>query len=269
MNSEKKLFLLDAYALIFRAYYAFISNPMKNTKGQNTSTAFGFTVTLDDVLKNQNPTHIAVAFDPAGPTFRNNLFPAYKANRKETPEDIRNAIPAIKKIIEAYNIPVIESIGFEADDVIGTLAKQAEKKGFKVFMMTPDKDYHQLVSDNIVMFKPRKSGNDSEIIGHAEVCGKFGITDPRQFIDILAFWGDASDNVPGIPGVGEKTAVKMISEFGNLENVYQNLDKFKGKLRENWRSIKIRLYSHANWSPYGLMYRLFLMRNCTSERKVI
>jgi DNA polymerase-1 len=242
MDSEKKLFLLDAYALIFRSYYAFISNPMKNSKGQNTSTAFGFTITLDDVLKNQKPSHIAVAFDPAGPTFRNELFPAYKANRQETPEDIRKAVPYIKKIIEAYNIPVIESIGFEADDVIGTLAKQAEKEGFKVFMMTPDKDYNQLVSENILLFKPRKSGSDSEIIGPAEVCQKFGITDPLQFIDILALWGDSSDNVPGVPGIGEKTAIKMISEFGSLDIIYQNLDKFKGKLRENLENFKDQAY---------------------------
>jgi DNA polymerase-1 len=238
MDSEKKLFLLDAYALIFRSYYAFISNPMKNSKGQNTSTTFGFTVTLDEVLKSQRPSHIAVAFDPAGPTFRNHLFPAYKANRQETPEDIREAVPVIKRIIKAYNIPVIESPGFEADDVIGTLAKQAENEGFKVFMMTPDKDYYQLVSDNIVLFKPRKSGNDSEIISSAEVCQKFGITDPLQFIDILALWGDSSDNVPGVPGVGEKTAIKMISEYGSLENIYNNLDKFKGKLRENLEAFK-------------------------------
>jgi len=242
MDSEKKLFLLDAYALIFRSYYAFISNPMKNSKGQNTSTAFGFTVTLDEVLKSQNPSHIAVAFDPAGPTFRNELFPAYKANRQETPEDIRNAVPAIKKIIEAYNIPVVQSAGFEADDVIGTLAKQAEKEGFKVFMMTPDKDYGQLVSDNIFMFKPRKSGNDSEILGQTEICQKFGISNPLQFIDILALWGDSSDNIPGVPGIGEKTAIKMISEYGSIDNVYNNLDKFKGKLKENLEYFKDQAY---------------------------
>jgi DNA polymerase-1 len=242
MENEKKLFLLDAYALIFRSYYAFISNPMKNSKGQNTSTAFGFTVTLDEVLKNQNPSHIAVAFDPAGPTFRNELFPAYKANRQETPEDIRNAVPVIKRIIEAYNIPVIQCQGFEADDVIGTLSKQAEKEGFKVFMMTPDKDYNQLVSDNIVMFKPRKSGSDSEIVSKNDVCAKFGITDPVQFIDILALWGDSSDNVPGVPGVGEKTSIKMISEYGSLDNIYMNLDKFKGKLRENLENFKEQAY---------------------------
>jgi len=246
MESDKKLFLLDAYALIFRSYYAFISNPMKNSKGQNTSTAFGFTITLDDVLKNQKPSHIAVAFDPTGPTFRNELFPQYKANRQETPEDIRAAIPAIKKILEAYNIPVIEYMGFEADDVIGTLAKQAEKEGFKVFMMTPDKDYNQLVSENIVLFKPRKSGNDSELIGPAEVCLKFGLSRPEQFIDILALWGDSSDNVPGVPGVGEKTAIKMISEYGSLDNIYLNLDKFKGKLRENLENFKDQAYLSKN-----------------------
>lgn len=242
MVNEKTLFLLDAYALIFRSYYAFISNPMKNSKGQNTSTAFGFTVTLDEVLKNQNPSHIAVAFDPSGPTFRNELFPLYKANRQETPEDIRNAVPFIKKIIEAYNIPVVEAEGFEADDVIGTLSKQAEKEGFKVFMMTPDKDYNQLVSENIVLFKPRKSGNDSEVLGSSEICQKFGITDPSQFIDILALWGDSSDNVPGVPGVGEKTAIKMISEYGSLDTIYENLDKFKGKLRENLENYKEQAY---------------------------
>jgi DNA polymerase-1 len=242
MDSEKKLFLLDAYALIFRSYYAFISNPMKNSKGLNTSTAFGFTITLDDVLKNQKPSHIAVAFDPAGPTFRNEVFPAYKANRQETPEDIKTAVPYIKKIIEAYNIPVIESQGFEADDVIGTLSKQAEKEGFKVYMMTPDKDYYQLVSENIVLFKPRKSGSDSEIIGFNEVCNKFGISEPAQFIDILALWGDSSDNVPGVPGIGEKTAIKMISEYGSLDNIYLNLDKFKGKLRENLENFKEQAY---------------------------
>ncbi len=242
MVNEKTLFLLDAYALIFRSYYAFISNPMKNSKGQNTSTAFGFTITLDDVLKNQNPSHIAVAFDPSGPTFRNELFPLYKANRQETPEDIRNAVPFIKKIIEAYNIPVVEAQGFEADDVIGTLSKQAEKEGFKVFMMTPDKDYNQLVSENIVLFKPRKSGSDSEVLGSSEVCQKFGITNPSQFIDILALWGDSSDNVPGVPGVGEKTAVKMISEYGSLDNIYENLDKFKGKLRENLENYRKQAY---------------------------
>lgn len=242
MDSEKKLFLLDAFALIFRSYYAFISNPMRNSKGKNTSTAFGFTITLDDVLKNQNPSHIAVAFDPSGPTFRNDLFPAYKANRQETPEDIKAAVPYIKKIIEAYNIPVIESAGYEADDVIGTLAKQAEKEGFKVYMMTPDKDYNQLVSENIVLFKPRKSGNDSEIIDSNAICSKFGIQDPAQFIDILALWGDSSDNIPGVPGIGEKTAIKLISEFGSLDNVYNNLDKFKGKQLENLVNFKEQAY---------------------------
>jgi DNA polymerase I len=238
MPENKKLFLLDAYALIFRAYYAFISNPMRNSKGQSTSTAFGFTVTLDEVLKNQDPSHIAVAFDPAGGTFRNIMYPEYKSNRLETPEDIIKAVPVIKKILQAYNIPVIEVSGYEADDVIGTLAKQAEKEGFNVFMMTPDKDYAQLVSDKIKIFKPRKSGNDSEILDSADICRKYSITDPEQFIDILALWGDSSDNVPGVPGIGEKTAVKLISEYGNIDNIYLNIDQQKGKIKENLQSFK-------------------------------
>lgn len=246
MNPEKKLFLLDAYALIFRSYYAFIANPMKNSGGQNTSTIFGFTITLDDVLKNQNPSHIAVAFDPAGPTFRNDMFPQYKANRQETPEDIKLSVPYIKKIIEAYNIPVVEYPGFEADDIIGTLAKQAEKQGFKVFMMTPDKDYGQLVSDQIMMFKPRKSGSDSEILGPVEICSKYGINNPLQLIDILALWGDASDNVPGVPGIGEKTAIKIISEYGSLSKLYEHLNDFKGKIRENLENFKDQAFLSQN-----------------------
>ena len=231
--AEKKLFLLDAYALIFRAYYAFISNPIKNSKGFNTSTIFGFINTLDEVLRKEDPSHIAVAFDPAGPTFRNELYPGYKANRDETPEDIRSSIPWIKKIIEAYNIPVVEAKGYEADDVIGTLAKQAEKEGFKVYLMTPDKDYAQLVSENIFMFKPKRSGNEAEIWGIPEVKENFGVENPMQVIDILALWGDSSDNVPGIPGIGEKTSKKLIAEYKSLEAIFENADKFKGKQKEN------------------------------------
>ena len=231
--AEKKLFLLDAYALIFRAYYAFISNPIKNSKGFNTSTIFGFINTLDEVLRKEDPSHIAVAFDPAGPTFRNELYPGYKANRDETPEDIRSSIPWIKKIIEAYNIPVVEAKGYEADDVIGTLAKQAEKEDFKVYLMTPDKDYAQLVSENIFMFKPKRSGNEAEIWGIPEVKENFGVENPMQVIDILALWGDSSDNVPGIPGIGEKTSKKLIAEYKSLEAIFENADKFKGKQKEN------------------------------------
>ncbi len=231
--TEKKLFLLDAYALIFRAYYAFITNPIKNTKGFNTSTIFGFINTLDEVIRKENPSHIAVVFDPAGPTFRNELYPEYKANREETPEDIRASFPWVRKIIEAYNIPVVEAPGFEADDVIGTLSKQAEKEGFKVFLMTPDKDFAQLVSENIFMYKPKRSGNEAEILGVQEVKEKFSVEDPLQVIDILALWGDSSDNVPGIPGIGEKTSKKLISEFKSLEAILNNIDKFKGKQKEN------------------------------------
>ena len=238
MSSSKRLFLLDAYALIYRAYFAFISNPMRNSKGINTSTTFGFTLALDDVLKNQKPTHIAIAFDPPGPTFRHTLFPSYKATRAITPEDIHSSVPYIKKIVEAYNIPVIEYDGFEADDVIGTIAKQAENEGFEVFMMTPDKDFAQLVTPNIKMYKPRRFGNDSEIWGPAEVMQNFEIKDPRQVIDVLALWGDASDNVPGVPGIGEKTAKKIIGTYGSLQNVYDHLDDFKGKLKENMESFR-------------------------------
>jgi DNA polymerase-1 len=233
MSESKKLFLLDAYALIFRAYYAFINNPMTNSKGLNTSTILGFVNTMDEVLRKETPSHIAVVFDPSGPTFRKDLYPEYKANREATPEDIKLTIPWIKKIIEAYNIPVVEVENFEADDVIGTLAFKAEKEGFTVFMMTPDKDYSQLVSDNIFMFKPKRSGNDIEILGPKEINEKFQTSDPKQVIDVLALWGDSSDNVPGVPGIGEKTAKKLISEYGSIENVYKNLDQFKGKQREN------------------------------------
>jgi DNA polymerase-1 len=233
MSESKKLFLLDAYALIFRAYYAFINNPMTNSKGLNTSTILGFVNTMDEVLRKETPSHIAVVFDPSGPTFRKDLYPEYKANREATPEDIKLTIPWIKKIIEAYNIPVVEVENFEADDVIGTLAFKAEKEGFTVFMMTPDKDYSQLVSDNIFMFKPKRSGNDIEILGPKEINEKFQTSDPKQVIDVLALWGDSSDNVPGVPGIGEKTAKKLISEYGSVENVYKNLDQFKGKQREN------------------------------------
>ena len=233
MSDSKKLFLLDAYALIFRAYYAFINNPMTNSKGLNTSTILGFVNTLDEVLRKESPSHIAVVFDPSGPTFRKDLFPEYKANRESTPEDIKLTIPWIKKIIEAFNIPVVEVENYEADDVIGTLALKAEKEGFTVFMMTPDKDYSQLVSDNIFMFKPKRSGNDIEILGPKEINEKFQTSDPKQVIDVLALWGDSSDNVPGVPGIGEKTAKKLISEYGSIENVYKNLDKFKGKQKEN------------------------------------
>jgi len=228
-----RLFLLDAYALIYRSYFAFINAPRVNSKGLNTSTMLGFVNTLDQLIKNEKPTHIAIAFDMKGPTFRHDMFPAYKAQREEMPEDIRKAIPYIRDIIKGYNIPIIEKEGFEADDVIGTLAKTAEKEGFQVFMVTPDKDYAQLVSENIFMYKPKRMGNEMEILGIEQVCEKFEITNPLQVIDVLGLMGDTSDNIPGCPGVGPKTAMKLVSEFGSIEGVYQNINKLKGKQKES------------------------------------
>lgn len=229
---QKKLFLLDAYALIFRSFYAFITNPMYNSEGLNTSAIYGFVITLDEVLRNQNPDYIGVVFDPPGPTFRNDLYTEYKANREETPEDIKKSIPIIKRILEAYNIDVIEIPGFEADDVIGTLAGKASEAGFDTYMMTPDKDFGQLVSERIRMYKPGIAGKNAEILGIQEIKEKYGIDNPLQVIDILALMGDASDNIPGVPGVGPKTAEKLIKEFISLENLYNNVDKLKGKLKE-------------------------------------
>lgn len=228
-----RLFLLDAYALIYRSYFAFINAPRVNSKGLNTSTMLGFVNTLDQLIKNEKPTHIAIAFDMKGPTFRHDMFPAYKAQREEMPEDIRKAIPYIRDIIKGYNIPIIEKEGFEADDVIGTLAKTAEKEGYQVFMVTPDKDYAQLVSENIFMYKPKRMGNEMEILGVGQVCEKFEITNPLQVIDVLGLMGDTSDNIPGCPGIGPKTAMKLVSEFGSIEGVYQNINKLKGKQKES------------------------------------
>lgn len=233
MNQEKKLFLLDAYALIFRAYYAFISNPMTNSKGFPTSTIFGFTLALEEILRKEDPTHIAVVFDPPGPTFRHVLFPEYKANREATPEDIKKSVPYIKKLIEGFNIPVVEESGYEADDVIGTIAKTAEKEGYTVYMMTPDKDFAQLVSERIFIYKPGRGGSAPEILGPDEVREKFLVEHPSQVIDILALWGDSSDNIPGAPGIGEITAKKLIGQFQSVEGIYENLDQLKGKQKEN------------------------------------
>ena len=230
--SKKTLFLIDAYALIFRAFYAFINSKMLNSNGINTAPIFGFVLALDDILRNQKPSHIAVVFDPPGGSFRNEMYPLYKANRDETPEPIIDAVPWIKKIVKAFNIPVIEVLGFEADDVIATIARQAQEKEFLTYMMTPDKDFMQLVTDNILIFKPAKSGAMPEIIGVEDVKTKFGIEQPFQFIDILALWGDSADNVPGAPGIGEKGAIKLIGEFKSLENIYNNLDKIKERTKE-------------------------------------
>ena len=229
----QKLFLLDAYALIFRSYYAFINRPIKNSKGQNTSAIYGFTATLDELIRKENPDYIAVVFDYPGPNFRNILYPEYKANRMKTPEEIKTSVPYIKKVLEGYNIPVIEIDGYEADDVIGTIAKRGEEEGFRVFMMTPDKDYGQLVSDNIVMYKPAKSNNEAEILGKAEILNLYSIQDPVQVVDILALWGDASDNIPGAPGIGEKTAKELIVKYGTVENLFDHIHELKGKQRDS------------------------------------
>lgn len=231
---DKKLFLLDAYALIYRAYFAFAKNPRINSKGQNTSAAFGFTNALIDIIKSEEPTHIAVVFDPpGGATHRQEDFEAYKAHREEMPEDIRSMILPIKTIIEAFNIPIIQVEGFEADDVIGTMAKIAETKGFYTYMMTPDKDFGQLVSDKIFMYKPGRGGNPAEVWGVPEVCAKFEVDDPIKVIDILGLWGDAADNIPGIPGIGEKTSKQLIQKYGSVENLIANADELKGKQKEN------------------------------------
>lgn len=231
-NQPKKLFLLDAYALIFRAYYAFIKNPRVTSKGLNTSAIFGFLLALEEVLQKYKPTHIAVVFDTATPTFRHVMFSEYKANRDETPEDIKKAVPYIKRLIEAYKIPVIDYPGFEADDVIGTLARKASERGFTTFMMTPDKDFAQLVSGNVFMMKPSRSGNESIMWGVDDIKREFCVNRPEQVIDVLALMGDSADNIPGAPGVGPKTAMKLISEYGSVEELFRNTDKLKGKLKE-------------------------------------
>ena len=227
----KRLFLLDAYALIYRAYYAFMRMPRINSKGLNTSAIFGFVNTLEDVLNREKPTHLAVVFDPSGPTFRHEAYEQYKANREATPEDIRVAVPIIKQIVEAYRIPVIEVPGYEADDVIGTLAGMAAERDFEVLMMTPDKDYGQLVTDKIKIYKPRFGGSGFDTLGVTEVLEKWGLETTAQVIDLLALMGDASDNIPGCPGVGEKTAVKLLQQFGSVENMLEHTDEIKGALR--------------------------------------
>ncbi|OAV71937.1 DNA polymerase I [Bacteroidales bacterium Barb4] len=226
-----KLFLIDAYALIYRSYYAFIKSPRINSKGVNTSAVFGFVHTLEEVLKREEPSHIAVAFDPKGPTFRHEAYEQYKAQREETPEVIRASVPVIKEIVEAYNIPILEVPRYEADDVIGTVAKQAAAEGFEVFMMTPDKDYGQLVDEHIFMYRP-KFGGDYEVMGIPQVLEKYGLTSTEQVIDLLALMGDTSDNIPGCPGVGEKTAQKLLTEFGTTENLLANTALIKGALRK-------------------------------------
>ncbi len=231
----KRLLLIDAYAMIYRAYYAFIRVPRMNSKGMNTSAIYGFVTTLEDLLKRVKPTHIAVGFDPQGPTFRHEAFAEYKAQREETPEDIRLAVPIIHNILEAMNIPILEVKGYEADDVIGTMAGIAEREGFEVFMATPDKDYGQLVTENIHIYRPRHTGG-FEQMGPAEVCAKYGIKNTEQVIDLLGLMGDASDNIPGCKGVGEKTAAGLLQQFGSIENMLAHTDELKGALKEKVES---------------------------------
>lgn len=228
-----KIYLLDAYALIYRSYYAFMSRPMHNRKGINTSAIFGFTKFLRDLIVRETPRYLGVAFDPKGGSFRKELFPAYKANRSETPEDIIVAVPYIKSILEAMRIPCLEVAGYEADDVIGTLSVRAAAEGYEVYMVTPDKDFGQLLQPNVYIYRQGKSGDGVEIIGAEQIKEKYGIADPQQVIDILALWGDAADNIPGVAGIGEKGAAKLVGEFGTVENIIANIDKLKGRQREN------------------------------------
>jgi DNA polymerase-1 len=233
MSSEKKLFLIDAFAIIFRSYFAFGSNQRYNSKGLNTSVMLGFTNTLLEILAKEKPSHIAIVFDPQGKTFREDMFPAYKAHRDETPEDIKKAIPYIFKLADAFNIKSVVVPTFEADDVIGTLAKRAEREGFKTYMMTPDKDFAQLVTDNILLYRPAKAGNPAEVWGIKEVCAKFEVERVEQVIDILGLWGDSADNIPGIPGIGEKTSKILIAKYGSVEGLIANSHELKGKQKEN------------------------------------
>src|SRR5690606_32881909 len=238
MSTKKRLFLVDAYALIFRGYYAFIKNPRINSKGTDTSAILGFMNSLIDVIKRENPDHLAVCFDKGGSIDRVELFEAYKANRDETPEAIKVAVPYIHEILKAMKIPILEKAGYEADDIIGTLSKQAEAQGYETYMVTPDKDFAQLVSENIFIYRPKSFGGGYEVWGIPEVKEKFEVEDPLQVIDFLGMMGDSVDNIPGLPGVGEKTAKKFIQEFGSMENLLANTDKLKGKMKEKVEANK-------------------------------
>ncbi len=230
---NKRLFLVDAYALIYRSYYAFLTRPMRNAHGVNTSPIFGFVKFLRDLIKRERPHYLGVAFDSKGPTFRHEMYDEYKANREAAPEDIHLSVPYIKQILEAMRIPVLEMCGWEADDIIGTLSCRGEEQGFDVYMVTPDKDFGQLVRDHVFIYKQKKGGEGIEIIRPENICENYGIDDPRLIIDILALWGDASDNIPGVPGIGEKSAVKLVCEYGTVEQILENSDKLKGKQKEN------------------------------------
>ncbi len=234
----KKLFLLDAYALIYRSYYALIRTPMFNSSGFNTSTIFGFVNTMEEVLAKEQPTHMAVVFDPPSPTFRHEMYPLYKAHREETPEEIKKSVPRIREVINAYHIPVVEYNGYEADDVVGTVAVQAASQGYQVYMMTPDKDYAQLVDDNIFMYKPARSGKGAEILDVKKICETYQVKYPKQFIEVLAIMGDKSDNIPGVRGLGEVGATKLIAEFGTVDNLLQNIDQVKGSAKDKILDFK-------------------------------
>ena len=236
-----KLFLLDAYALIYRAYYALIRNPRINSKGMNTSAIMGFVNTLNEVLTKENPTHIAVAFDPSGPTFRHEEYPEYKAQREQCPEDIKNSVPIIKKILNAWNITILEEKGYEADDVIGTVALKAGEDGYETYMLTPDKDYCQLVRENVYMYRPRFGNSGYDVMGPEEIKQKYDLTTPLQVIDLLGLMGDASDNIPGCPGVGEKTAIKLIKEYGSIENLIASTDSLKGAMKKKVEENKDKI----------------------------
>ena len=232
MKSEKKLFLLDAFALIYRAYFAFAKNPRINSKGLDTSAVFGFVNTLVEVIKKENPTHLAVVFDTKKPTERHIEFPAYKAHREAMPDGLRDALPYIDRLLEAFNIPKLYKDGFEADDVVGTLAKKAEKEGFQVYMMTSDKDFAQLVSENIFMYRPGNKWQPTAIWGVPEVLEKFDLQRVDQMIDFLGMMGDSADNIPGIPGIGKKTAQKFLKQYGSMEGLFANAHELKGKMKE-------------------------------------
>ena len=236
-QSDKKLFLLDAYALIYRAFFAMSKRPAVNSKGLNTSAVMGFLNTLYEVLRNEKPTHLGVAFDLSAPTVRTQEFTEYKANREAMPDDLRASVPYIVRLIEGFNIPIYAAEGYEADDVIGTLSRQAERQGFVTYMMTPDKDFGQLVTDRILIYKPAKFGAPAQVCGPKEVCERYGISEPKQLIDILGLWGDASDNIPGIPGIGEKNASLLIGKYGSVEEVIAHVDELKGKQAENVRDF--------------------------------
>ena len=235
---RKKLFLLDSYALIYRAYFAFIKNPRINSKGLDTSAVYGYLNSLLELIREEKPTHIATVFDLKGPTFRHEKYPEYKANRDAMPEGISGAIPYIKMSLDALNIPQVSLEGYEADDVIGTLSKHADKEGFKTYMVTPDKDFGQLVTANTFIYKPGTRFSGPKVMGVDEVCEKFGLNNIEQFIDFLGIMGDKSDNIPGVFGVGEKTAQKLITEYGSIEQVYEGIDNIKGKLKEKLENSK-------------------------------